>query len=329
MSHSWVRHGVRAYIAGVFLSSSLVGTMLVQPGSPRHILAQSDCIQPAHEGCSVELGRPATAVLTNALDTHTWWLHLDTPGSLTILLGNLHADYGLTVVPVHTPLATEPAQVGDSVVYVAMDSASAGDYLIFVSARSGGVSEQPYLLLASWRPIATMMVQPVPEVPSPGPSSTATPKEARPDVQPPTRVRANVSAFAPSGPPVMIFAAASAAELCADPTPGASTAPARGGAGHAAELAHHSSGLDEPLGKRNGVFRGRNGRILPGRRACHDHQRGGSQSEYDLLLPRHCFQCSGRSHVRRELRDNAGGAEDSDILLDLKTWLSSTNGWLA
>jgi hypothetical protein len=135
------------------------------------------------------------------------WLHLDTPGAVTILLANLHADYGLIVVPVHAPSAAEPAEVGDSVVFVAMERAPAGDYLISVSTRSGDVSEQPYLLLASWRPIPTATAPSAPVVRVLEPPPTATPIESRPAAQAPSPVPANVPPSAPSGPAVVIVPA--------------------------------------------------------------------------------------------------------------------------
>jgi hypothetical protein len=172
-------------VGRIFLGFALVAVCLFREGTPPRILAQSDCVQPTQAGCQIELGRPAIAVLSGPLDIHTWWLHLDTPGAVTILLANLHADYGLVVVPVHAPSAAEPAEVGDSVVFVAMERAPAGDYLISVSTRSGEVSEQPYLLLASWRPSPPVPAPAVPEARDPGPQPI-TPTESRPAPQPPT-----------------------------------------------------------------------------------------------------------------------------------------------
>jgi hypothetical protein len=185
------------------LGFALAAVFLFQAGTPPRALAEADCIQPAREGCLIELGKPATAVLSGPLDIHTWWLHLETPGAVTILLANLHADYRLIVVPVHTPAAAEPAEVGDSVVFVAMERAPAGDYLISVSTSSGEVSEQPYLLLASWRPSLPVAVPAVPEVPAvrePAPQPTATPLEPPPPARPPS----GAPQAAPAAPVVIL-----------------------------------------------------------------------------------------------------------------------------
>jgi hypothetical protein len=187
-------HQLRA----VFLGLVLLAASPFAAGSALQSLAQSACAQPAREGCAMELGTAVSAIMVDPADTHTWWLHLDAPGTLYVLLANLHADYGVAVVPVRAPFFAESAAVGDSVAFASIHEAPAGDYLISVQSRSGEVSDQPYLLLASWQPSPPETAMPVANAQEPSPQPAPTPREDRPVVPPPV-VASTVPPAAPSG----------------------------------------------------------------------------------------------------------------------------------
>lgn len=147
----WVLPAVLAI--AVILGAVSSGITFAQP---------AECGQPSLEGCPLPLEQPIQATLVDVENVHTWQIDLTAPGSLTVSLSNLSANYDVFVYAAdggEVGASTEqPA--GSKVAYAAL--VPAGTYWAYVGSWSGEISDQPYTISASFAPEATPTPPPTP-----------------------------------------------------------------------------------------------------------------------------------------------------------------------
>ncbi|MEA2641382.1 MAG: hypothetical protein QOF51_2776 [Chloroflexota bacterium] len=138
--------------------------------------AQSDCSQPASDGCPVDLNSLVQASLTDASTTHNWLVNVQVANDFTVTLTNLPGDYEVTVYgpdPDYVLLG-QSNNPGTQDEVVGVSNIGPGTYWITVDSPSGDASDDPYTLLVTSVPVVVEATPaPANEAPTPGPTAVS------------------------------------------------------------------------------------------------------------------------------------------------------------
>lgn len=117
-------------------------------GMAAYGLRAQECVQPSVDGCPLEIGQRASAVLADGTDVHTWLLQLRTRGDLVVALTDLLVDYDVHLYGPDGELVEESLNEGPEDEVVLIPDLPPGEYRIYVNSGRGEAAPIPYSLLA-------------------------------------------------------------------------------------------------------------------------------------------------------------------------------------